>query len=150
MSMLSRSRHASMAAEPVSPEVAAVRMFDDAFQIGVGDGAADKGLDYLECQIRVAKACKAGDLAGGELRPTFRHIETAVPGQARQQHVVKGKGWCLAAGAYIFHGKIFRLLILKARILLPVASGGKVSGRISRPVFTCAKYAPNRPANFHP
>ncbi|MCY1437300.1 hypothetical protein D9M71_534570 [compost metagenome] len=94
---------------------AAVGLFEDLLEVGITDAAGHEGTHHAERQFVVRQAGPGGDFFQGEARQVFRDVETAVAGQASQQHVFEVQGGSLAAGTDIAH-------VLKPSVL---ASGSR-------------------------
>src|SRR5688572_18094657 len=82
-SIASRSRQASIAAEPVSPDVAPTMVTRRRLAFGIGP--ASEGLE-----LRLAK-----------LRPSLRHIEAPVAGEPGQQDLIEAQNRGFAPGRHV-------------------------------------------------
>ena len=74
-------------------------------QILLDHRAGDKRRHHFGGEARVVEAGEGGQVGGAELRPGFRHIETAVGGKTRQQDIVKAERRRPAAGGDIAQGR---------------------------------------------
>ena len=83
---------------------AAVGLADHAREVVLGNLAADEGTDDLDGDLGVGPAGKAGDRLRVELRPTHRHVQTAVAREPGERHVDKSERRRLAPGGNIVHG----------------------------------------------
>jgi hypothetical protein len=83
---------------------AGVGLGEDPVQFVVGNGAADEGPRDARRQLGIVQPGQRPDLLGAELRPSFRQIEAAVPGQARQQHLLEVEYRGGTPGGDVFHG----------------------------------------------
>src|SRR6266852_2319120 len=101
-----RPRNASIAAAPVSPEVATTIVARHAGEIVSRNGVADKRADHVDRNFGVGATGKARDLTGVELRPGCGDVETPVAGKPRERRLDKAERRGLAPGRDVAHGKL--------------------------------------------
>src|SRR5450830_634811 len=83
----------------------AVGFLKDLLEVRIRNAAGDERAHDPERQFVIRQAGPGSDFFLGEAWQVFRHIEAAVAGEARQQHVFEVQGRCLAAGTDVTHEK---------------------------------------------
>jgi hypothetical protein len=84
------------------PEIA-IRFAGHAREIGLGNSISDEGPDHLDRDFRVRLPREAFDRCAVEDRPMFRHVETAVAGEAGKHDLDKFERWNFAPSGDVTH-----------------------------------------------
>jgi hypothetical protein len=84
------------------PEIA-IGFASHAREIRLGDSISDEGPDHLDCDLGVRFPREAFDRGAIEDRPLFRHVKTAVAGQASKHDPDEIERWNFAPSGDVTH-----------------------------------------------
>src|SRR5262245_32375128 len=79
------------------------------------DGVADNRPVHIDSHLGIRPAREARDRLAVELRPTLRHVETAIARQTREHHLDEAERLSLTAGGDVTHGLPGSLLVLRGQ-----------------------------------
>jgi hypothetical protein len=80
-----------------------VSIIGHARQISIRDLATDEGPNHFRRNLGIGTTEKSGDRLRRQLRPGFRHIESAIARKPRQHDIAKAERRCLAPRRNILH-----------------------------------------------